>query len=199
MKLMEELRPLAELNEQDISGEESIPEVPSWCLTSGMRWRIVEKLSPTRRWLDIALTSLEDLPEFYYRPRDGERIEFRNASAGQQATALLKVLLAESSGPLMIDQPEEDLDNAIIQEITEVIWNSKTRRQLIFASHNANSVVNGDAELVVHCDYREEGDRTKGRIAGEGAIDRPPIREAIKNIMEGGEEAFELRRQKYGF
>ena len=99
----------------------------------------------------------------------------------------------------MIDQPEEDLDNAIIQEITEVIWNSKTRRQLIFASHNANIVVNGDAELVVHCDYREEGDRTKGRIAGEGAIDRPPIREAIKNIMEGGEEAFELRRQKYGF
>ena len=154
---------------------------------------------PPRRWLDIALTSLKDRPDFYYRPRNGERMDFRNASAGQQATALLKVLLAESSGPLMIDQPEEDLDNAIIEEITEVIWDAKTRRQLIFASHNANIVVNGDAELVIHCDYRDEGDRTKGCIAAEGAIDRPAIREAIKNVMEGGEKAFELRRQKYGF
>ncbi len=126
-------------------------------------------------------------------------MEFSNASAGQQATALLKVLLAESSGPLMIDQPEEDLDNAIIQEITEVIWGAKTRRQLIFASHNANIVVNGDAELVVHCDYREDGDRTKGCIAAEGAIDRPQIRKAIENVIEGGKQAFELRRQKYGF
>lgn len=197
--LMVELRELAELHEDDIAGDDSIPALPGWDLSPSMRRRIVGKLSPPRRWLDVALTSLKDRPEFYYRPRNGERLDFRNASAGQQATALLKVLLAESSGPLMIDQPEEDLDNAIIEEITEVIWDAKTRRQLIFASHNANIVVNGDADLVVHCDYREEGDRTKGRIAAEGAIDRPAIREAIKNVMEGGEEAFELRRQKYGF
>ncbi len=199
MKLMEQLRPLAELKEEDLAGDESVPEVPSWDLTPGMRRRIVGKLSPARRWLDIALTSLEDLPVFYFHPREGERIDFRNASAGQQATALLKVLLAESSGPLMIDQPEEDLDNAIIQEITEVIWDAKTRRQLIFASHNANIVVNGDAELVVHCAYREEGDRTKGYTAAEGAIDRPQIRDAIETVIEGGKQAFELRRQKYGF
>ena len=89
--------------------------------------------------------------------------------------------------------------NAIIQEITEVIWDAKTRRQLIFASHNANIVVNGDAELVVHCAYREDRDRTKGHIAAEGAIDRRKIRDAIEQVIEGGEEAFELRRQKYGF
>ncbi|MFH1109772.1 MAG: AAA family ATPase [Planctomycetota bacterium] len=199
MNLMQDLRPLAELKDDDLSSDESVPELPSWNLTPGMRRRIVQKLSPPRRWVEVALTSLDDLPVFYYRPRDGERMEFRNASAGQQATALFKVLLAESSGPLMIDQPEEDLDNAIIQEITEVIWTAKTRRQLIFASHNANIVVNGDAELVIHCAYREDGDRTKGCIAATGAIDRPQIREGIKSVIEGGEAAFELRRQKYGF
>jgi putative AbiEii toxin of type IV toxin-antitoxin system/AAA domain-containing protein len=197
--LMTELRQLAEMHEDDIASDDNIPELPSWDLTPSMRRRVVERLSPPRRWLDVALTSLQDRPDFWYRPKDGNRMEFRNASAGQQATALLKVLLSESSGPLLIDQPEEDLDNAIIQEITEVIGEAKTRRQLIFASHNANIVVNGDAELVVHCDYRKEGDKTKGHIAAEGAIDRLTIRNAIKSVMEGGEKAFQLRRQKYGF
>ena len=68
-----------------------------------------------------------------------------NASAGQQATAILKVLLRETTGPLVIDQPEDDLDNATIQQIAEELWRAKERRQIIFSSHNANIVVNGDA------------------------------------------------------
>jgi chromosome segregation protein len=81
----------------------------------------------------------------------------------------------------------------------EHLWKAKTRRQIIFASHNANLVVNGDAELVVWCDYRKAGDQSLGKIAGEGAIDVPDIREAIKRVMEGGEAAFKLRKEKYGF
>lgn len=73
------------------------------------------------------------------------------------------------------------------------------RRQLIFVSHNANLVVNGDAELVAWCEYRKAGDQSGGKIAGEGAIDVPSVRDAIKRIMEGGEAAFNLRREKYGF
>jgi hypothetical protein len=61
----------------------------------------------------------------------------------------------------------------------------------IFASHNANLVVNGDAELVAWCDYRTAGDQSGGKIFGEGAIDVPDVRDAIKNIMEGGEERIE--------
>ena len=84
-------------------------------------------------------------------------------------------------------------------EIVESVWEAKRKRQLIFASHNANLVVNGDAELVAWCDYRMRGDQSRGTIAGEGAIDVDLVREAIKRIMEGGEAAFNLRKEKYGF
>ena len=84
-------------------------------------------------------------------------------------------------------------------EIVERIWEAKQKRQLIFVSHNANLVVNGDAELVAWCDYRTAGDQSRGTIAGEGAIDVDDVRDAIKQIMEGGEAAFNLRREKYGF
>ena len=60
-------------------------------------------------------------------------------------------------------------------------------------------MVNGDAELVAWCEYRKAGDQSGGKIAGEGAIDVPLVRDAIKRIMEGGEAAFNLRREKYGF
>jgi chromosome segregation protein len=100
---------------------------------------------------------------------------------------------------LIIDQPEEDLDNPVMPEIVEQVWQAKQKRQLVFASHNANLVVNGDAELVAWCDYRTAGDQSRGTIAGEGAIDVPEVRDAIKRIMEGGEAAFNLRKEKYGF
>ena len=122
-----------------------------------------------------------------------------NASSGQQATALLCTLLNQAGPPLLIDQPEEDLDNPVMQEIVEQVWSAKKRRQIIFVSHNANLVVNGDAELVACCEYRKAGDQSGGKIADEGAIDIPEVREAIKRIMEGGEAAFNLRREKYGF
>lgn len=153
----------------------------------------------TEQWLGISLTPIKSVPVFEYRAREGEYIPFQNASAGQQATALLKTLLNEEGPPLIIDQPEEDLDNPVMLEIVEQIWQAKQRRQLIFASHNANLVVNGDAELVVWCDYRAAGDQSRGTIAGEGAIDIPQVRDAIKRIMEGGEAAFNLRKEKYGF
>ena len=136
---------------------------------------------------------------FEYRAREGEYIPFRNASAGQQATALLKTLLNQAGPPLIIDQPEEDLDNPVMLEIVGQVWQAKQNRQLIFASHNANLVVNGDAELVAWCDYRMAGDQSRGTIVGEGAIDIPEVREAIKRIMEGGDAAFHLRKEKYGF
>jgi type III restriction enzyme len=56
-----------------------------------------------------------------------------------------------------------------LQEIVEHLWSAKQKRQIIFASHNANLVVNGDAELVAWCDHRKAGDQSGGKIAGEGA------------------------------
>ena len=160
--------------------------------------RIARSLKP-EAWLMLSLTPIKSTPIFEYRARESEYIPFRNASAGQQATALLKTLLNQVGPPLIIDQPEEDLDNPVMPEIVEQVWQAKQKRQLVFASHNANLVVTGDAELVAWCDYRTAGDQSRGTIAGEGAIDVPEVRDAIKRIMEGGEAAFNLRKEKYGF
>jgi len=92
-----------------------------------------------------------------------------------------------------------DLDNPVILQVVNQIWAAKKERQLIFASHNANLVVNGDAEQVVWCDYRTAGDQSLGEIRDSGAIDMPAICWAIKQVMEGGEMAFKLRKEKYGF
>ena len=139
------------------------------------------------------------MPVFEYKAAPNTYIPFENASAGQQATALLTALLNQGGEPLLIDQPEDDLDNTDPFKVVERLWRAKERRQLIFTSHNANLVVNGDAEFIVHCDYLTQLDRSKGRIALEGAIDSPHVCEAIKKAMEGGERAFRLRQQKYGF
>src|SRR5262249_40629851 len=107
--------------------------------------------------------------------------------------------LNQSGPPLIIDQPEDDLDSQVILDVVERIWKAKERRQLIFSSHNANLVVNGDAELVVGCDYRAAGDQSGGRVKVQGAIDQAEVRQEITTVMEGGEKAFRLRKEKYGF
>ena len=126
-------------------------------------------------------------------------IPFESASPGQQATCLLRTLLAQSGAPLLIDQPEEDLDNEQIHLLSERIAETKHNRQLLFVSHNANIVVNGDAELVVCFGNRAPNDNTRGKIGPVGSIDCSGVRDTITAVMEGGRQAFELRKQKYGF
>src|SRR5690606_27679348 len=124
-------------------------------------------------WLDFALHPVRSVPVFQFRTKESEYIPFADASAGQQATALVRALLNQEGPPLLIDQPEDDLDNQVILEVAEDIWRAKSRRQLIFASHNANLVVNGDADLVVAFGYRISGDASGGKVLTEGAIDVP--------------------------
>lgn len=201
-EILNELKLLAELKISDDKKIE-IPETPilNRCeYNEGNKVRIIEVLSP-EGWLNIATTEIEFNPEFKYQTSNemGDVISFAEASAGQQATALLTVLLNQPGTPLIIDQPEDDIDNRAIDDIIRNIWEAKKKRQLIFTSHNANLVVNGDSELVVCCDYRESGSQTRGIIKTEGAIDFKNVREEITSVMEGGEKAFRLRRDKYGF
>lgn len=185
----------------DATSEAELPDAPilTRCgFTAGDLLKIARKLR-FEQWVTIALTGLGDVPVFEYQLAEGDFIPFRNASAGQQATALLHVLLKQEGPPLLIDQLEEDIDNQVVLEIVSAIWEAKSNRQLIFSSHNANVVVNGDADLVVICEYRNAGDHSGGRIEKTGAIDVTAIRSAITRIMEGGEEAFKLRQKKYGF
>ena len=200
--ILNELKILAELKISDDKKLE-LPETPilnSCDYNEGNKAKIIELLT-SDNWLNIATTEIEFNPEFKYTTNNqlGDEIPFSDASAGQQATALLTVLLNQPGTPLIIDQPEDDIDNRAIEEIIKNIWKAKRNRQLIFTSHNANLVVNGDAELVVCCDYRESGNQTRGIIKAEGSIDFKVVREEITSVMEGGEKAFRLRKDKYGF
>lgn len=164
------------------------------------RTRIATILDSTK-WIELSVAELRFNPKFLYctnRVKD-EYIDFADASAGQQATALLTVLLNQQGAPLIIDQPEDDIDSKMIKDIVEQVWKAKTKRQLIFASHSANFVVNGDAELVVCCDYVKAGVQTNGMIKLIGAIDNEKIKEEITLVTEGGRAAFKLRMDKYGF
>ena len=123
-------------------------------------------------------------------------------STGQKATAVLLLLLLESEAPLIVDQPEDDLDNRFITEgVVPRMREEKQRRQFVFSTHNANIPVLGDAELIVGLSASGEAERGRARIAPEhmGSIDSRPVRELVEEILEGGKEAFEMRRRKYGF
>jgi type III restriction enzyme len=168
----------------------------------GFAQRDIERLSSrltTDSWLELALVPLRDKPIFEYRTRDGEYISFSDASAGQQATALLWALLNQDGPPLIIDQPEDDLDNQVILSVAERIWAAKEGRQIVFSSHNANIVVNGDADLIIGCANLVAGEHASGTVRVQGAIDVSEVRDEITRVMEGGAEAFQLRKQKYGF
>jgi len=128
--------------------------------------------------------------------------ELEALSTGQKATAVLLLLLLESDAPLVVDQPEDDLDNRFITEgIVPKMREEKQRRQFLFATHNANIPVLGDAELVIGLSASgESGQEVKAKIPSKhmGSIDERPVREMIEEVLEGGKEAFEMRRLKYG-
>jgi len=197
LEFMLDLRKYAEFAKEDLPENFTPPTFQKWDLKESQRRKIVINLKP-ERWIEIALTSLKDIPEFFYK-KGQDKIPFKKASAGEQATALLTILLNEEGGPLIIDQPEDDLNKELTYEIVKQLWEAKKRRQIIISSHDANLVVNGDAELVIHCDYESGHDRSKGTVKNEGAIDMSKVREVITKIMEGGKRAFELRKEKYGF
>ena len=123
-------------------------------------------------------------------------------SIGQKATAVLLLLLLESDAPLIVDQPEGDLDNRSITEgIVPRMREEKQRRQFIFSTHNANIPVLGDAELILGLTASGEAGSGRARIKPEhlGSIDTQPVRALVEDILEGGKDAFETRRLKYGF
>lgn len=130
---------------------------------------------------------------------------YNDLSKGQKATAALLLLLIGDAapGPLVVDQPEDDLDNAFIfQTIVPSMRGEKRRRQFLFASHDPNIPVLGDAELIAELSTEIVGDDLAGRIGARGrfgSIDVVEVREAVEDNLEGGREAFVRRRRMYGF
>lgn len=116
-------------------------------------------------------------------------------SMGQKCTAMLSIILVERNTPLIIDQPEDDLDNAFVfTNVVQTLRREKERRQFIVATHNANIPVSGDAELILLMKANSQ----QGWVEQCGSIDDPQMRRPVETILEGGREAFRLRQAKYG-
>ncbi len=120
--------------------------------------------------------------------------ELKHHSLGQRASALLLYVLSQRQNDvIIIDQPEDDLDNqTIYDDVIKLLREMKPHAQFIFATHNANFPVLGDSEQVHACRYQDE------KVAVQsGSIDARPVQDAIINIMEGGQEAFNRRKEVY--
>ena len=155
--------------------------------------RIEELELPPTTWIELN-TAAEEEPSVWQT--------LEALSTGQKATAVLLLLLLESEAPLVVDQPEDDLDNRFITEgVVPIMRQEKRRRQFVFSTHNANIPVLGDAEQILGLDASGGAEKGQAKIAPEhmGSIDSGPVRELVEEILEGGKDAFEMRRSKYGF
>ena len=125
--------------------------------------------------------------------RDFKSIE--QASAGQRAAAMLAFLLAHGSEPIVLDQPEDDLDNHLIYNlVVRQLRENKRRRQIVAVTHNPNIVVNGDAEMLHALDFRGG----QCRVIEKGSLQEKAMRDEVCHVMEGGRDAFERRYRRLG-
>jgi len=145
--------------------------------------------------LALEITAIEDRIAIELNVATAGRPHFKDASdlsRGQKCTALLPILLARRDNPLIIDQPEDNLDNHFIFEtVVNAVQRMKKRRQMIFITHNANIPVLAEAELVLVM----TSDGRVGAVEKSGSVDE--CREQIIDLLEGGREAFSLRSKRY--
>ena len=140
--------------------------------------------------IDIELNTAHEGQE-NFKPLD-------KLSTGQQCTAILHLLLLQNLDPLLMDQPEDNLDNAFIADrIVAELRSAKIARQFIFATHNANIPVFGDAEWIGVFEARDG--QAYMPSESQGAIDVTRVRDKAADILEGGKTAFNQRKAKYGF
>jgi DNA repair ATPase RecN len=164
---------------------------------------IIERLTQPATKFALERCELYDLPRLNVTKMvrcDGKAVpivrDFSKLSLGQQQSVLLALMLsANSSHPLIIDQPEDNLDSEFIYHtLVPVLRRAKERRQVIVVTHNANVAVLGDAEQIVVLKSSSE----KAQIVSRGSIDNFETCEHACSILEGSKEAFARRAKIYG-
>ncbi len=165
-------------------------------MSEAVQATLLAQMTPSKR-RELAALRCPDQYVLELKMQDGGYRPLRELSGGQRVNLLLSLMLETSDDrPLVIDQPEDELDNRFLFEtMLPALKRLKGRRQIILATHNANIVVNGDADQVIQL----EATADKGRVARAGAIEDPVVRDAIVRTVDGGDDAFRLRRLKYGF
>ena len=165
-------------------------------MSEAVQGTFIEQFTPSTR-RELAAIRCHDHYVLEFRMADGSHRPLEKLSGGQRVNLLLSLLLeTNDERPLVIDQPEDELDNRFLFEtMLPALKRLKGHRQIIVATHNANIVVNGDADQVIQL----EATADRGHVSRSGAIEDPAIRDAIVQTVDGGDEAFRLRRLKYGF
>lgn len=142
--------------------------------------------------LELEEIEYEDLPEIKL---SNEPI--MGLSPGQRCSALVPIILLQGDCPLIIDQPEDNLDNKLVFDlVVDILRSLKEFRQIIIATHNPNIPVSGDAEQII---LFESIDKYTGKAEHQGSIDNEIMINQVKEVMEGGELAFHTRAQKYRY
>lgn len=155
--------------------------------------KVLAAFSNPQAIYDVETVDLLDLPSIELK--DGEDYkDLASLSTGQKCTTILPILLLESDNPLLVDQPEDNLDNGFIFEnIVANIRSVKKQRQLIFVTHNPNIPVLGDAEKV----FVLKSDGRRATKSKEGTVDE--CKDEIVTLLEGGEVAFKRRKERYQY
>lgn len=154
----------------------------------------LRKLSPSQ--IDnIELFMPEDEIIVKYKPEGSTGFKpLSTASAGQKTAAILTFLLSFGDIPLLLDQPEDDLDNRLVYDlVVKGLKKAKEKRQIIVVTHNANIPVNGDAEYIISMDSTT----TDIKVLHSGTVENSSIKKEICDVMEGSEKAFQLRSERY--
>jgi ABC-type lipoprotein export system ATPase subunit len=160
--------------------------------------KIIEYLLNTQNIFDIETIYCDDLLNFYLKTDQQNGNPNNNykpteeLSTGQRCTTILPIIFASSDKPLIIDQPEDNLDNKyIVESIHRIISDQKNKRQMIFVTHNPNIPVLCDAEQNIFLGYSNKN----SRIEAKGNVEQ--VKNYILNILEGGKEAFDKRSEIY--
>ena len=153
--------------------------------------KVIQAFNHPVRLAELESVPLRDQPTIELQDGSGYK-DSSTLSTGQKCTTILPILLLDSINPLLIDQPEDNLDNRFIfQTVVSKILQARQTRQLVFITHNPNIPVLGDAGCVVVM----ESDGDHGRAASTGDVDT--CRDQIITLLEGGAEAFRQRGNRY--
>lgn len=160
--------------------------------------RIIEHLHKSRSAREIfslQLQDLDDLVEIQFRIVDQEYRNITKLSHGQKCMVILNIAMVEGKFPLLVDQPEDALDSPFIFDyVVSTLRAEKESRQFILTTHNANILVSSDTEQI----FVMKASAERGEISATGSIDRFDTRDLVLLNLEGGSDAFNLRRKKYG-
>ena len=153
--------------------------------------KVIAVLSGSEAMFELETVELIDRPKIELNDNETFK-ETADLSTGQKCTSILPILLLDSANPLLIDQPEDNLDNQFVFEnIVHTIGSIKQRRQLLFVTHNPNIPVLGEADRV----FVMDSDGVQARNLRAGSVD--DCKQSIVTLLEGGEDAFRRRSQRY--